>query len=73
MKETKSSRDARAEARSAPTNGPDLYAGLLEHWIEWQSEVWQPLADAQAEWARFWQARFGWPELVSLRGVEQLG
>jgi len=73
MGETKSSRDARAAARSALTNGLDLYAGLLEHWIEWQSGLWQPFADAQAEWVRLWQARFGWPEFVPLRGVEQLG
>jgi hypothetical protein len=56
-------------------NWLDAYAGLLEHWIEWQSQAWQPFADAQAECIRFWQDRCGWPagEAVSMRGAEQLG
>jgi hypothetical protein len=75
MKATTSSRDARAEAPAAPMNWLDVYAGLLEHWIDWQSEAWQPIADAQAEYLRLCQDRLGWPggEVVSLRGAEQLG
>ena len=75
MQATRSSRAPGVEARPAPMNWLDVYAGLLEHWIEWQSQAWQPFADAQAEWIRVWQDRCGWPvgEAVSLRGVEQLG
>jgi hypothetical protein len=73
MNATRSSLDPRIEAPSAPTNWLEAYAGLVGHWIEWQSEMWQPLADAQAECARFWQDRCGWPPAVALRGAEQLG
>jgi len=75
MTTTPSLREPRAEAPSAPMNWLDAYAGLLEHWIDWHSQAWQPFADAQAECVRLWINRCGWSigEAVSLRGTEQLG
>ena len=52
----------------------DAYARATEGWFDWQRAMWQPLADAQAEYLRQWSELSGWPmpQAVPVRGGEQL-
>lgn len=48
----------------------DANVRLIEGWLEWQRNCWQPLADLQAEWTRQWQEQV--IGAAAQRGLEQL-